>query len=38
MIGLCAAVNVVLYRALLPLSLRLLDQRKEIVLRAVTRE
>ncbi|HEX8434678.1 hypothetical protein [Archangium sp.] len=38
MIALCAAVNVVLYRALLPLSLRLLDQRREIVLRAVTRE
>ncbi|HLM44229.1 MAG TPA: hypothetical protein VK458_10185, partial [Myxococcaceae bacterium] len=38
MIGLCAAVNVVLYRALLPLALRLLDHRKEVVLRAVTRE
>ncbi len=38
MIALCAAVNFVLYRALLPLSLRLLDQRREIVLRAVTRE
>lgn len=38
MIALCATVNVVLYRALLPLALRLLDYRKEIVLRAVTRE
>ncbi|PTL83564.1 hypothetical protein [Vitiosangium sp. GDMCC 1.1324] len=38
MIALCAALNVVLYRALLPLALRLLDQRREIVLRAVTRE
>jgi ABC-2 type transport system permease protein len=28
----------VLYRAVLPLALRLLDQRREIVLRAVTRE
>ncbi len=38
MIALCAAVNVVMYRALLPLSLRLLEHRKEVVLRAVTRE
>jgi ABC-2 type transport system permease protein len=37
-ITLCAAVNAVLYRALLPLALRLLDQRRELVLRAVTRE
>ena len=33
-----APVGAVLYRALLPVSLRLLDQRREIVLRAVTRE
>ena len=38
MLGLCAGVNLVLYRALLPLALRLLEQRKEMVLRAVTRE
>jgi ABC-2 type transport system permease protein len=38
MIALCATVNVMLYRALLPLALRLLDQRREFVLRAVTRE
>jgi ABC-2 type transport system permease protein len=38
MIALCAAVNGLLYRALLPLALRLLDQRRELVLRAVTRE
>jgi ABC-2 type transport system permease protein len=38
MIALCAAVNGVMYRALLPLALRLLDQRRELVLRAVTRE
>ncbi|WNG50032.1 hypothetical protein F0U60_42355 [Archangium minus] len=37
-IALCAAVNAVMYRALLPLALRLLDQRRELVLRAVTRE
>ena len=38
MIALCAGLYAVLYRALLPLALRLLDQRREIVLRAVTRE
>jgi ABC-2 type transport system permease protein len=38
MISLCAALYVVLYRTVLPLALRLLDQRREIVLRAVTRE
>ncbi|MFY0564722.1 hypothetical protein ACN28E_12780 [Archangium lansingense] len=38
MIALCAVVNVIMYRALLPLALRLLGQRREIVLRAVTRE
>lgn len=38
MITLCAVVNAVMYRALLPLALRLLDQRRELVLRAVTRE
>jgi ABC-2 type transport system permease protein len=38
MIALCAAFNVILYRSLLPLALRLLGQRREIVLRAVTRE
>ena len=38
MLALCAAVNGLLYRALLPLALRLLDQRRELVLRAVTRE
>ncbi|WNG39607.1 hypothetical protein F0U61_42500 [Archangium violaceum] len=37
-IALCATVNAVMYRALLPLALRLLDQRRELVLRAVTRE
>jgi ABC-2 type transport system permease protein len=38
MIALCAALYAVLYRMLLPMALRLLDQRREIVLRAVTRE
>jgi ABC-2 type transport system permease protein len=38
MIALCAGMYAVLYRAVLPLALRLLDQRREIVLRAVTRE
>jgi ABC-2 type transport system permease protein len=38
MIALCAALYALLYRMLLPLSLRLLEQRREIVLRAVTRE
>ena len=38
MITLCAAVNLGIYRALLPLTMRLLEQRKEWVLRAVTRE
>jgi ABC-2 type transport system permease protein len=38
MLALCATVNVLMYRALLPLALRLLGQRREIVLRAVTRE
>ncbi|WP_224366096.1 hypothetical protein [Hyalangium versicolor] len=38
MIALCAALYAVLYRLMLPLALRLLDQRREIILRAVTRE
>jgi ABC-2 type transport system permease protein len=38
MIALCAGLNVALYRALLPLALRLLEQRREGVLQAVTRE
>jgi ABC-2 type transport system permease protein len=38
MIALCAGMYAVLYRAVLPLAMRLLDQRREIVLRAVTRE
>jgi ABC-2 type transport system permease protein len=38
LLALCAALNGALYRALLPLGLRLLEQRKEVVLRAVTRE
>ncbi|XXF79414.1 hypothetical protein P2318_06590 [Myxococcaceae bacterium GXIMD 01537] len=33
-----AALNLAVYRAVLPLALRLLEQRREIVLRAVTRE
>ena len=38
MIALCAVLYAVLYRLLLPLALRLLDQRREFILRAVTRE
>jgi ABC-2 type transport system permease protein len=38
MIALCAGMYGLLYRAALPLALRLLDQRRELVLRAVTRE
>ncbi|MDY7231807.1 hypothetical protein [Hyalangium rubrum] len=38
MIALFAGLYAVLYRAVLPLALRLLEQRREIVLRAVTRE
>jgi ABC-2 type transport system permease protein len=38
MIALCAALYAVLYRLVLPLALHLLDQRREIILRAVTRE
>ncbi|OJH37593.1 hypothetical protein [Cystobacter ferrugineus] len=38
LLALCAALNAALYLALLPLGLRLLEQRKEVVLRAVTRE
>jgi ABC-2 type transport system permease protein len=38
MIALCAGLNVALYRAVLPLALRVLEQRREVVLRAVTRE
>ncbi|WNG24387.1 hypothetical protein F0U62_10475 [Cystobacter fuscus] len=38
LLALCAAFSGALYRALLPLGLRLLEQRKEGVLRAVTRE
>jgi len=33
-----AALNLVLYRLVLPLALRVLERRKEVVLRAVTRE
>ncbi|MBU8894399.1 hypothetical protein KRR26_02220 [Corallococcus sp. M34] len=38
MIALCAGLYGLLYRAVLPWAMRLLDARKEIVLRAVTRE
>lgn len=38
MIALCAVLNGVLYRAVLPLALRVLEQRRERVLHAVTRE
>jgi ABC-2 type transport system permease protein len=38
MIALCAALYVMLYRLLLPLALRVLEQRRELILRAVTRE
>ncbi len=38
MIALCAGLYALLYRAVLPLALRLLEQRRELVLRAVTRE
>ncbi|NMO21440.1 hypothetical protein HPC49_42930 [Pyxidicoccus fallax] len=38
MVALAAVLNVALYRGLLPLALRLLEQRREVVLRAVTRE
>lgn len=38
LIGMFAVLNLGAYRALLPLALRLLEQRREIVLRAVTRE
>lgn len=38
MIALCAGLNVALYRGVLPLALRLLEQRRERVLHAVTRE
>ncbi|WP_426749367.1 hypothetical protein [Myxococcus sp. Y35] len=38
MIALAAGLNVALYRAVLPLSLKLLEQRREVVLQAVTRE
>jgi len=38
MIALCAGLYALLYRAVLPLALRLLDQRRELILRAVTRE
>ncbi len=38
LIALCAVLSAVLYRGLLPLALRLLEQRRELVLRAVTRE
>ncbi|MCP3102017.1 hypothetical protein LZ198_24425 [Myxococcus sp. K15C18031901] len=38
LIGGAAVLNLVLYRLVLPLALRLLEQRKEVVLKAVTRE
>ena len=38
MIALCAALYALHYRAVLPLALRLLEQRRELILRAVTRE
>ncbi|QSQ19847.1 hypothetical protein JY651_31775 [Pyxidicoccus parkwayensis] len=38
MVALCAGLNVALYRGVLPLALRLLEQRRELVLQAVTRE
>jgi ABC-2 type transport system permease protein len=38
MIAGCAVLGMILYRLLLPLALRLLEQRRELVLRAVTRE
>ncbi len=38
LMGMFAVLNFVMYRAVLPLALRLLEQRREIVLRAVTRE
>jgi ABC-2 type transport system permease protein len=38
MVVLCAGLNVALYRAVLPLALRLLEVRREVVLHAVTRE
>ncbi|HZI12540.1 MAG TPA: hypothetical protein VE153_19310 [Myxococcus sp.] len=38
MIVLCAGLNVALYRAVLPLALRVLELRREVVLHAVTRE
>jgi ABC-2 type transport system permease protein len=38
MIVLCAGLNVALYRAVLPLALRVLELRRERVLHAVTRE
>ncbi|NOK01183.1 MULTISPECIES: hypothetical protein [Myxococcus] len=38
MILLAAALNVALYRGVLPLALRLLERRREVVLQAVTRE
>ncbi|MCP3138943.1 hypothetical protein [Pyxidicoccus xibeiensis] len=38
MVALCAGLNVALYRGVLPLALRVLEQRREVVLHAVTRE
>ncbi|AKQ68716.1 hypothetical protein A176_005628 [Myxococcus hansupus] len=38
MLVLAAGLNVALYRAVLPLAQRLLERRREVVLRAVTRE
>lgn len=38
MIALCAVLNLVIYRGSLPLALRLLDRRREVILQAVTRE
>ncbi|MFP2904868.1 hypothetical protein ACLESD_07400 [Pyxidicoccus sp. 3LFB2] len=38
MIALCAGLNAVLYQGVLPLALRVLEQRRERVLHAVTRE
>ncbi len=38
LMGMLAVLNLAVYGAVLPLALRLLEQRREIVLRAVTRE
>ncbi|WP_164007532.1 hypothetical protein [Pyxidicoccus trucidator] len=38
MIALCAGLNVALYQGVLPMALRVLERRREMVLHAVTRE